>query len=166
MDQVVVWQGWVGGLAVGAYMLAQYWLTGRALGASTGYGNVCAIGSRATFFRTGTFSDPYNWRLWFFLGIPLGGLLGVLLSPDASFAPTMSLGTLYDSVLPDNVWAKGAILALGGVAVGYGARLAGGCTSGHSITGIALLNRPSIIASVGFFVGGIVIVQLLFRVLV
>lgn len=163
MDQVVVWDGWVGGIGVGLFMLGLFWLTGRALGASTGYGNVCAFASRSTFFRTGPYADRTGWRLWFTLGIPLGGLLGVLLSPGATFAPGFSMGALYDGVLPDALWARAPILALGGVAVGYGARLAGGCTSGHSITGVSMLNPPSIFASIGFFLGGIAVVQILFR---
>jgi len=162
---VVTWPGWLGGIAVGVYMLAQLWLTGRALGASTGYGNLCALGSRASYFKTGAYADAFNWRFFFLIGIPLGGLLGLLLSPGATFQPTFALGPLYDSVLPDAAWLKALVLAAGGVAVGYGARMAGGCTSGHSITGIALLNRPSLVATVGFMVGGFVVVQALFRLL-
>jgi uncharacterized membrane protein YedE/YeeE len=41
--------------------------------------------------------------------------------------------------------------------------MAGGCQSGHSINGMSLLNLPSLVASVGFFIGGIVAVQALFR---
>jgi uncharacterized membrane protein YedE/YeeE len=47
--------------------------------------------------------------------------------------------------------------------IGFGARMAGGCQSGHSINGLSVLNPPSLLASAGFFVGGIVAVQILFR---
>lgn len=165
MSEVVVWSGWVGGLAIGAYTLLQFLVSGRALGVSTGFGNVCALVSRARFFREGDYADPTNWRLWFTVGLPLGGLLALLTSPGGTFAPSFDMGAMYESVLPAAPWAKAAVLTLGGVAIGYGSRLAGGCTSGHSIVGMALLNPPSIVASAGFFVGGIVIVQLLFNVL-
>ena len=164
MTEVVVWSGWVGGLAIGAYTLLQFLLSGKALGASTGYGNVCALVSRRPFFRSGEYEDALNWRMWFTLGIPLGGLVALLSSPGASFAPSFEMGALYDRVLPSALWAKGLVLMLGGVLIGYGARLAGGCTSGHSIVGMSLLNPPSIVASIGFFVGGIAAVQLLFHV--
>lgn len=163
MNEVIVWSGWVGGIAVGLYMLLQYWVSGNALGASTGYGNVCALGSKHPFFSTGQFVEPTNWRLWFTLGIPLGGLIA-LLSSGASFAPSFAMGDMYDQVLPSALWAKALVLTSGGVAIGYGSRLAGGCTSGHSITGLSLLNPPSLLASAGFFVGGIAVVQLLFAV--
>jgi uncharacterized membrane protein YedE/YeeE len=48
------------------------------------------------------------------------------------------------------------VLAIGGLLVGFGARYAGGCTSGHAISGIADLQVPSIIAVVGFFIGGLI----------
>ena len=162
MNEVITWSGWVGGIAVGAYLLFQYWLTGRALGVSTAYGNVCALGSKQPFFRSGAFTDPTNWRLWFFLGLPLGGAIALLTSPGASFEPSLAMGPMYEQVLPSAVWARGLVLIGGGVLIGYGARMAGGCPSGHSINGMSVLNPPSYVASAGFFAGGILSVQLLF----
>jgi len=164
MDAVTVWSGWLGGLAIGAFLLLQLGLSGKLLGVSTGFGNLCALGSRARFFQLAPYDNPFNWRFFFLMGLPLGGALAVLSSPGASWSPSFSLGTLYDSVLPAAWWAKAPILVLGGIAIGYGARLANGCTSGHSISGMAQLNPPSFVASAGFFAGGIVAVQLLFRV--
>lgn len=162
MIDIVIWSGWVGGVAVGAFLLLQLWLSGKLLGVSTGYGNLCAFGSKAKFFKGEKFKEPLNWRLFFLLGLPIGGLLGVLLSPEASFEWTLSLGPLYDSVFPEAAWLRGLLLTAAGFLVGYGARLAGGCTSGHSIAGISVLNPPSVLASVLFFAGGIAATQLLF----
>ena len=162
--EVVVWSGWVGGIGIGLYMLTQYLLTGKALGVSTGYGNLCAIGSKRPFFSTDKYKEPFNWRLLFLLGIPLGGVVAVLTSPDATLNFSFSLGEMYDGVMPSALWARGLILVLGGVLMGVGARMAGGCTSGHAISGLALGNGPSLIAAMGFFVGGIAAVQILFAV--
>jgi uncharacterized membrane protein YedE/YeeE len=53
--------------------------------------------------------------------------------------------------------AKGlALLIIGGLLVGFGTRYAGGCTSGHAITGLSSLQRPSLIAVIGFFIGGLI----------
>ena len=49
------------------------------------------------------------------------------------------------------------ILILGGFLVGFGARYAGGCTSGHAISGLSNLQLPSLIAVVGFFIGGVLV---------
>ena len=161
MSDVVVWSGWVGGLAVGLYLLFQWVMSGHALGASTGFGNLCAMVSKQPFFKRPPYDEPTNWRLWFTLGIPAGGAIALLSSPGATWEPTMAMGR-YDAVLPSAMWAKGGVLTFGGVLIGYGSRAAGGWTSGHSIAGLAMLNPPSLVASIGFFVGGIVIVQALF----
>ena len=158
---IIIWSGWLGGLAIGFYFLFQLWLTGKLLGVSTGYGNLCSFASKASFFQSGDYTDPLNWRLFFLLGLPLGGLLALLLSPGAEFIGSLSMGPLYDSILPSG-WLRAPILILGGFALGYGARLAGGCTSGHAIAGISLLNPPSHLAGLLFFLGGIFMVQLLF----
>ena len=55
-----------------------------------------------------------------------------------------------------------AILLIGGILVGFGARYAGGCTSGHAISGISNLQLPSLIATIGFFIGGLIMIHLIF----
>jgi uncharacterized protein len=161
MGQVVVWTGWAAGIAIGAYVLLQFLVSGKALGASTGFGNVCGLVSKHPFFRTGKFADRFNWRFWFTVGVPLGGFVALLTS-GVAFSPHFDMGPMYETVMPSALWARGLVLVAGGVLIGYGARLAGGCTSGHGIVGSALLNPPSILAAAGFFVGGIVSAQALF----
>jgi uncharacterized membrane protein YedE/YeeE len=58
-----------------------------------------------------------------------------------------------------------AILILGGFLVGFGARYAGGCTSGHAISGMSDLQIPSLIAVIGFFIGGLSMTHLIFPIL-
>ncbi len=165
MVDVIVWPAWLGGLGIGLYLLTQHWASNRPLGCSLSYGSLCALGSRAPYFTSGEFARRDNWRLWFIIGIPLGGFVALLTSGGA-WQPTLSMGAMYDAVLPQPLWAKATLLALGGVLMGYGARLAGGCTSGHAVAGVALLNPPSLLAAALFFASGLITVQLLFRVLV
>ena len=54
------------------------------------------------------------------------------------------------------------VLLIGGLLVGFGARYAGGCTSGHAISGLSNLQLPSLIAVIGFFIGGLLMIHLLF----
>jgi len=49
------------------------------------------------------------------------------------------------------------LLVVGGFLVGFGARYAGGCTSGHAISGLSNLQWPSLIAVIGFFIGGLLV---------
>lgn len=164
MDHTAIWPGFVGGLAIGLFSLLQMRLTGRALGCSTGFGNVCGFVSRTPYFHTGPYAHLVNWRLWFTLGLPLGGLAAVTLH-GGGFQAAFDLGPLYESVMPAAAWAKGLVLFASGGLIGFGARMAGGCTSGHSIVGMALLAPSSLLASVGFFLGGTLAVQSLFRLL-
>ena len=160
MTDVTTWTGWAGGIGVGCYALVQLLVSGRTLGVSSGYGAACGLVLRTSFFRQTVVHS--RWRVWFLVGIPFGGLLAALTSPGPLVA-SFSLGSLYDAVLPASIGAKSAVLLAGGVLMGWGARLAGGCTSGHAITGLALLNGPSFIAAAGFFAGGIAAVHVLFR---
>jgi uncharacterized membrane protein YedE/YeeE len=57
------------------------------------------------------------------------------------------------------------ILLIGGFLVGFGTRYAGGCTSGHAITGLSSLQLPSLIAVIGFFIGGLIMIHLIFPIL-
>ena len=49
-----------------------------------------------------------------------------------------------------------SILLIAGILVGFGSRYAGGCTSGHAITGLSNLELPSLISVFGFFIGGLI----------
>ncbi len=155
-----VWPGWLGGVAIGVFTTLFLWATGRVLGLSSAYGEACgALG--VGYFRRTDQGFGQRWRLWFAAGLPLGGAVAALLGAEGWSVQT-SMGTLYESMLPAQDAARAAVLALGGACIGVGARMAGGCQSGHSIAGLALLNPPSLVASIGFFVGGIVMVQGLF----
>jgi len=57
------------------------------------------------------------------------------------------------------------IMVFGGFLIGFGTRWAGGCTSGHAITGLSNLQLPSLVAVVGFFIGGLVMTHLLFPII-
>lgn len=111
------WPFWAGGLGVGIFAVALAWVAGKSLGVSSGFGTLCALVSGLPAFQKKPFSE--RWRLWFLLGIPLGGLcaaaLGSALEPRTSLA--LVSGTKVPSLL---------VLFAGGCLVGYGARLSGG----------------------------------------
>ncbi|MBI3547051.1 MAG: YeeE/YedE family protein [Gammaproteobacteria bacterium] len=163
MSHSILWPGWLAGLAIGLLALTQLWLSNRQLGVSQSYGHLCGLISRAGTFRRSELAATDHWLLWFFLGLPLGGFIAAVTASDAdSLALTFSMGEMYDRVLPQTFWLKGLILTGGGALMGVGARLAGGCTSGHVISGCALLNPPSLLAGALFFAGGLAAVQMLF----
>src|SRR5262245_44452156 len=101
MTQVLVWSGWAGGGAIGLYMLVQLVVTGKPLGCSTAYGNLCGMFARHGYFREGEYGESGGWRLFFLLGLPLGGLIAAQTSPGSTWTTSFDMGTLYESVLPD-----------------------------------------------------------------
>ena len=139
------WPFWLAGLGIGAFVPLFAWFTGKALGISSSYVELCSLSKPA---------GPDRWKLWFAVGLPLGGLAsssltgtGTVATSSASMASAFGAGPL----------AQYALLALGGAAIGYGSRMAGGCTSGHSIVGLALGAKSSLIATLGFMAGGFAI---------
>jgi uncharacterized protein len=156
---VTSWPWWAAGPAIGIVVTLLAWLGGKALGVSTAYGSACALGSRASFFRAREYQEP--WRLAFVIGLPLGGLIASVLA--GSFSPTSAFGQL-DVLTGGSAAAKAALLFGGGILVGAGSRWAGGCPSGHSIVGIAQGAFSSLVATVGFMVGGLVVFNVLIAV--
>ena len=157
---VVPWPWWIAGPALGLVVTLVAWIGGKALGVSTAYGAVCALGSRAPFFRAREYQE--RWRLAFVIGLPLGGFVAVALA--RGFSVTTSFGGL-DVLTGNSVGLKAALLFVGGGLIGAGARWAGGCPSGHSIVGIAQGAVSSLVATIGFMVGGFVVFAVLTRLL-
>lgn len=159
--EVIVWSAWVGGLAMGMFVIFHFWLMGKPAGCSTGYGNFCGLLCKnIAYFRTGEYKTINNSKLWFLLGIPLGGFLSALQSPEA-WHFTFNMG-MYDAILPQSDAGKAIWLIFGGALLGFGARLAGACTTGHALVGGAMLNPPSLLAGGIFFMSAFLTTQLLF----
>ena len=157
---VAPWPWWVAGPALGIVVTLVAWIGGKALGVSTAYGAVCALGSRAPFFRAREYQE--HWRLAFVIGLPLGGFVAVALA--RGFSVTTSFGGL-DVLTGNSIGLKAVLLFVGGGLIGAGARWAGGCPSGHSIVGIAQGAVSSLVATIGFMVGGFVVFAVLTRLL-
>ena len=137
------WPFWAGGTAIAAFVLAFLLIGRKALGVSTGFMDACAAPFDAGARR--------SWRLPFMGGIILGGLLAAVLG--GGFVATTSMG-MFDVLLSASVPVKALVFTGGGVMVGFGARLAGGCTSGHGIVGTAQLAPSSLIATGAFMIAG------------
>jgi hypothetical protein len=115
------WPFWLGGAGIGLFVILLAWVAGKGLAVSTGYGSLCSLVSGLEFFRSKPFTD--SWRLWFVLGIPLGGLISAALAGDLALKFRMGL---FETVFGDSLAAKAFVLGLGGFLVGFGARWAGG----------------------------------------
>lgn len=172
------WHWSISGLMIAFVMFLLIYL-GQRFGVSSSFQAMCSIGG------AGKLADYFNydwkkhdWLLVFVLGTIIGGGIAVnfLGSPEpvqissATVADLENLGiqtprTLDEGLgyLPTDLFNfdslftfKGILLmVLGGFLVGFGTRYAGGCTSGHAISGLSNLQLPSLVAVIGFFIGGL-----------
>lgn len=167
------WPWYAAGPLIGLFVPALLILGNRVFGISANLRHACAIAmpGRVEFFRY-DWRSAGAWNLTFALGILLGGAVaGRLLAGDAGVqvgpAARETLAALgvrdLGGLVPSELFTWGALatwrglvmLVGGGFLVGFGTAYAGGCTSGHAISGLADLQLPSLVAVVGFFVGGL-----------
>lgn len=173
------WPWYVSGTAI-AFIMVLLLIYGKSFGFSSNLRTMCTImgaGKRVKFFDFDWRTQ--KWNLYFLIGSILGGFIAsTWLNSDAPLqlssattAEIEALGIHFDGGLnPAQLFGieavsslKGIlILLIGGILVGFGTRYAGGCTSGHAISGLSNLQVPSLIAIIGFFVGGLVMTHFLF----
>lgn len=177
------WPWYIGGPLI-ALTMALLILLGKRFGMSSNLRTLCTMvgGHKAAeFFRFDW--KAQRWNLFVALGVLIGGFIGQHFLTESNTVAIHentveklnafgfeSAGKAYmpDELFGDGAWSDPkvlAILIIGGFLVGFGARYAGGCTSGHAISGLSNLQLPSLIAVIGFFVGGLVMVHLLFPII-
>lgn len=167
------WPWYVAGPLIGLFVPALLLAGNKLLGISSSLRHVCAavVPARHEFFRY-DWRTVGGWNIAFASGILLGGAFagrilagdGVVHLSPAAHASIASLGVRdVTGLVPSELfrwsmlatWRGLVMLVGGGFLVGFGSAYAGGCTSGHAISGLADLQLPSLLAVLGFFVGGL-----------
>ncbi len=110
-------------------------------------------------FATGPEVLLTNWQTWFVVGIGIGAFV---MSRITRTFRRERLPEMWVSRFGDSVGKRLGFSILGGIVAMIGARLAGGCPSGHGVSGVSQLGISSLIALAMFFVGGIVMARLLY----
>lgn len=136
---------WLAGPALGLTVVAMFAVMNQPLGASGAYVQTGRLLTRST-------GNVAVWRVWYFAGLALGGLVVTRVLR----ANEPGLRTGYDA-LRESVPAWSVLpLVFGGAALlGYGAAMAGGCTSGHGICGTAQRSPASLTVTATFMVTAI-----------
>ena len=165
------WPWYVSGPLIGLMVPMMLFIGNRSFGISNNLRHLCAITQPhnvdVDFFR-------YNWKehIWsliFVIGTGLGGYLAgdLFANPEpvqisqATQEMLLHWGFTQPGafLVPDELFHTSVrnftFLFASGVLVGFGTRYAGGCTSGHAITGLSTLQLPSLYAVLGIFAGGL-----------
>jgi uncharacterized protein len=135
---------WIGGPVLGLCVVAIRGLLNARLGVTGAFSEVID--------RVGRRSLSFDWRGWFLVGLVAGGLLFTLVRGGPGFEGYGWLTRTFSSDL-----GIGAILIVAGVLIGFGAKTAGGCTSGNGLTGTSMLSRAALAATATFFGTAIVV---------
>jgi uncharacterized protein len=150
------------GLAISGVTLALLLVASRRLGISTGFEDVCSLVLPAPYFRRSAIRSGRAWRLPLLAGLLIGGYLSAVTS--GGWQPSWDLG-VFDRVIGLGPAGKLAWMFVGGLFIGFGTRLAGGCTSGHGIFGLSNLEVPSLITTLTFMAAGIATTHIVYRLL-
>ncbi|MBP0904316.1 YeeE/YedE family protein [Mariniflexile gromovii] len=168
------WPWYVSGPLI-ALVMALLLYFGKTFGMSSNLRTMCTIMGADKFSNFFKFNwKDQSWNLTVVVGAIIGGFIATnYLSNDsvsdlnpATITELQQMGfeNAGASLVPSEMYNLEAItsieglllLIVGGLLVGFGTRYAGGCTSGHAITGLSSLQKPSLIAVIGFFIGGLI----------
>ena len=168
------WPWYISGPLI-ALVMALLLYFGKTFGMSSNLRTMCSImgaGKTTNFFK-------FNWKdqMWNLIvvfGAIIGGFIATQYLSNDSLTnlnsttiielQNMGFENSGATLVPNEMYSMEALtspkglllLILGGLLVGFGTRYAGGCTSGHAITGLSSLQKPSLIAVIGFFIGGLI----------
>lgn len=161
------WSPYVVGMAIGILSWLSFLISKKPLGTSTAYLRTSGLLLKKINKSYVENNEYYKkkkarieWQWMLVLGIIIGSFISALLSGqfNIAFLPA----TEFDSIL--NLTISGRLISalIGGIIMGFGARMADGCTSGHGISGTLQLSISSWIAVICFFLGGVITALIFF----
>lgn len=147
------WPWYIAGPLIGLTVPILLLLSGKELGISSSFRHLCSLSTPQTklpYLRNHHWRQE-SWNLLFVAGILVGGAIA-----------SQWLSSQPIAFLPPHYYSAGGVLKLvvGGILVSFGTQYARGCTSGHTIMGLSALQWPSLVASICFFIGGLVMTAL------
>lgn len=163
------WSPYAVGIGIGILSWLAFLLSDRPLGCSAAFARSSGMierlfrGAKAAerpYYKS--FAPHIDWEWMLVAGVFIGAFLSATLS--ATFALSV-VPAAWVAAFGHTPMLRLAAALTGGVIMGFGARWAGGCTSGHGISGTLQLALSGWIAAAGFFIGGITTAMLLFRVI-
>ena len=162
----VQWSPYAVGVGIGVLSWLTWLISKKAIGCSTSFARAAGMIEKLIRGRQ-VESKPYyqevkptvDWQWMLVIGMVVGALISSLLSGDFGW---QWVPARWAAVFGTDPLIRTVVALLGGILLGFGSRWAGGCTSGHGISGTMQLAVSSWISAICFFIGGILMAQLLF----
>jgi len=164
------WSSYAVGIGIGILSWLSFLISGKPLATSTSFAQT---GGMIENFITGGKAEqrPYykkiklriNWQWMLVVGVVLGSFLSAIISGD--FQIGVWVPSLWASSFGDSAVLRVLVALAGGIILGFGARFAGGCTSGHGISGTLQLAVSSWVSAIFFFIGGIITAHIIYLVI-
>jgi hypothetical protein len=163
------WSPYVAGAGIGILSCLSLVLADRPLGCSTAFVKARGLIDRLVNEQKTKSMEYYreivpqvDWAFMIIPGIVIGAFISSILSGTFH---VLWVPALWESAFGTNAVVRVAVALAGGILLGFGARWAGGCTSGHGISGSIQLSLASMITAACFFAGGIAVAFVLYRVI-
>jgi uncharacterized membrane protein YedE/YeeE len=160
------WSPYLAGGLSGLVIIVSVLWTGKFFGASTTF--VRSAGMLGKVFEPERVTQleyfirylpRFDWQFLFVIGIFVGSLLSALTSDSFKW---QGVPDMWAERFGTNPALRGIAAFIGGIIAMFGARLAGGCPSGHGLSGVGQLAASGLIAMVFFFVGGIIMTRIVY----
>ena len=164
------WSPYAVGIGIGILSWLSFLISGKPIATSTTFARLGGMIEK--MITGGGFRQrPYykkiklqiNWQWMLVVGVVLGSFLSAIISGD--FQVGVWVPSLWASAFGDGAVLRVLVALAGGVILGFGARFAGGCTSGHGISGTLQLAVSSWVSAIFFFVGGIITAHIIYHVI-
>jgi uncharacterized protein len=164
------WSPYAVGIGIGLLSWLSFLISGKPIATSTTFART---GGMIENFITGGKAEqrPYyqkiklkiNWQWMLVVGVVIGSFLSAIISGD--FQVGVWIPSLWASAFGDSVLLRLLVAVSGGIILGFGSRFAGGCTSGHGISGTLQLAVSSWVSAIFFFIGGIITAHFIYLVI-
>lgn len=163
---LATWSPYIVGAGIGVLIWTVFLLSDHPLGCSTAYAKTSGMvesalsrgkAQRMTYYQK--FTPTIDWQWMLIIGILIGAFISAYLSGTFT---VLIVPPLFGATFGTDPMLRSAVALLGGILMGLGARWAGGCTSGHGISGTLQLSLASWVAAICFFTGGILVAGFLY----
>lgn len=163
----VHWSPYAAGIGIGILSWLSFLISGKPIATSTTFARAGGMIEEGVMGKKAK-SRPYyekiklmiNWQWMLVIGVVIGSFISAIISGD--FQVGVWVPSLWSSAFGNSALLRVIVAILGGIILGFGARFAGGCTSGHGISGTLQLALSSWISAIFFFVGGIVAAHIIY----